>query len=81
MAAGPSETQAAAMAKLDEDIRCVLVNTKVPVDIIVRFADLEYTSLGDFVDFFADKDKVKSDGPAELGFAVDTNGYDAKSSK
>ena len=58
-----------------------MVNAKVPYGIIANFAKLEYASLGDFVEFFDDKDKTKTEGPAELKFAADTKGYTAETSK
>ena len=37
--------------------------------------------MGDFVEYFTDKEKCKTDGPGELGFGAGVNGYDAASSK
>lgn len=81
MAAEPTEPQKTSMAKPDEDVRTIMVNHKVPYDIISRFADLEFTSLGDFVEYFVEKENVKQDGPGDLGFADGENGYNAQTSR
>ena len=81
MAVEPTEPERTAMNKLDEDLRCMLVNAKVPYDVIAAFANLEYVSLDDFTDFFSNKEKVKIEGPVELSFASDSNGYTAATSK
>ena len=77
----PSEAEQAALQKLDKDVRLIMVNAKVPYDVIARFADLQYTSLADFVELYSDKAVLAGEAPDELGFKPGSNGYDEGSSK
>ena len=58
-----------------------MVNAKVPYGIIAKFANLQYTSLGDFVELYSDKAALKAEAPGELAFQAEENGYDVVSSK
>lgn len=77
MAAEHTEPERTTMHKLHEYLRCILINAKVPYGVIAAFANLEYVSLGDFAQFFSEN---KNEGPAELGFVADCNGYIAATS-
>ena len=48
------------MSSLDEDLRCIMVNAKVPYGVIANFAKLEYASLGDFVEKRTPRDQPNS---------------------
>ena len=69
------------MRKIDDDVRLIFVNAKVPYSIIKGFADLEYASLQEFVKMYKDEDKLKEEAPAELGFSDGSGGYTAATSK
>ena len=77
----PSAGQSNVSCRIDEDVRNIMVDAKVPYDIVCRFAQLGYSSLADFVELYDDKPSLKSGAPAELEFGPGKNGYDERSSK
>ena len=79
--AAPTDGQRVSMDKLDNDLKLILVNSKVPYGIIANFAELNYTSLVEFVEYFPNKEDLKANAPGELDFRTGTNNYDEAMTK